>query len=189
LDVRPADRFAAGYIPASINIALSGQFATWAGTILGVAARPILIADTEEQISEARVRLARVGIDAEPGYMVDATNEWTSAAFDLDTLSQMTVTDLAERKSQQPVQVLDVRREEEWKAGHIADAELCPLDKFAHQIPWLNKTTPVAVHCKSGYRSMIACSLLKKAGYDNVTNVMGGFDAWTEAKLPSKSEP
>jgi hydroxyacylglutathione hydrolase len=189
LDVRPPDRFAAGHIPGSINIALSGQFATWAGTILGVAARPILIADTEEQISEAHVRLARVGIDAEPGYIVDATSEWTSARFGLDTLSQMTVMDLAERRSQQPMQVLDVRREAEWKAGHIADAELCPLDKFAHQIPWLDKTTPVAVHCKSGYRSMIACSLLQKAGYHNITNVVGGFDAWTEAKLPYESEP
>ena len=189
LDVRPPDRFAAGHIPGSINIALSGQFATWAGTVLGVAARPILIADTEEQISEARVRLARVGIDAEPGYIVDATSEWTGAGFDLNTLSQMTVTDLVERRSQQPMQVLDVRREAEWKAGHIADAELCPLDRFAHQIPWLDKTTPVAVHCKSGYRSMIACSLLQKAGYHNITNVMGGFDAWTEAKLPYKSEP
>jgi hydroxyacylglutathione hydrolase len=189
LDVRPPDRFAAGHIPGSINIALSGQFATWAGTILGVAARPILIADTEEQISEAHVRLARVGIDAEPGYIVDATSEWSSARFGLDTLSQMTVMDLAERRSQQPMQVLDVRREAEWKAGHIADAELCPLDKFAHQIPWLDKTTPVAVHCKSGYRSMIACSLLQKAGYHNITNVVGGFDAWTEAKLPYESEP
>jgi glyoxylase-like metal-dependent hydrolase (beta-lactamase superfamily II)/rhodanese-related sulfurtransferase len=188
LDVRPPDQFAAGFIPGSVNIALSGQFATWAGTVLGVAARPILIADAEEQISEARVRLARVGIDAEPGYIVDVINEWAAAGFDLGALAQMTVTDLAERRTQEKLQVLDVRREAEWKVGHIADSELCPLDRFAHQIPWLDKTTPVAVHCKSGYRSMIACSLLRKAGYDKVTNVIGGFDAWTEAKLPYRSE-
>jgi hydroxyacylglutathione hydrolase len=188
LDVRPPERFAAGFIPGSINIALSGQFATWAGTVLGVAARPILIADTEEQISEARVRLTRVGIDAEPGYIVDATKEWTDAGFSLDTLPQMTVSELAERRTSHKMQVLDVRREAEWKAGHIADSELFPLDKFAHQIPWLDKTNPVAVHCKSGYRSTIACSLLKKAGYHNVTNVIGGFDAWTQAELPYNSE-
>ena len=188
LDVRPPDQFAAGFIPGSVNIALSGQFATWAGTVLGVAARPILIADAEEQISEARVRLARVGIDAEPGYIVDVINEWADAGFDLGALAQMTVTDLAERRTQEKLQVLDVRREAEWKVGHIADSELCPLDRFAHQIPWLDKTTPVAVHCKSGYRSTIACSLLRKAGYDKVTNVIGGFDAWTEAKLPYRSE-
>ena len=188
LDVRPPERFAAGFIPGSINIALSGQFATWAGTVLGVAARPVLIADTEEQISEARVRLTRVGIDAEPGYIVDAPKEWTDAGLSLDTLPQMTVSELAERRTLNKMQVLDVRREAEWKAGHIADSELCPLDRFAHQIPWLDKSTPVAVHCKSGYRSTIACSLLKKAGYHNVTNVIGGFDAWTEAKLAYKSE-
>lgn len=188
LDVRPTERFAAGYIPGSVNIALSGQFATWAGTILGVAARPILIADNEEQISEARVRLARVGIDGEPGYIVDAVDEWSRAGFRLDTLPQITVRDLADRKANGAWQVLDVRREQEWRTGHIADAELCPLDRFANQVPWLNKSQPLAVHCKSGYRSTIACSLLKKAGYENVTNVVGGFDAWTEAKLPSKSE-
>ena len=188
LDVRPSERFAAGHIPGSVNIALSGQFATWAGTILGVAARPLLIADTEEQIAEARIRLARVGIDAEPGYIVDADKEWTRAGFSLDTLPQITVQDLANRKATGAWHVLDVRREPEWKAGHIADAELCPLDMFAHQIPWLDKSKSVAVHCKSGYRSMVACSLLRKAGYPNITNVVGGFDAWTEARLPFTSD-
>ena len=188
LDVRPPERFAAGYIAGSINIALSGQFATWAGTILGVAARPILIADTEEQISEARVRLARVGIDAEPGYVVDVTREWADAGFGLETVPQMSVTQLVEKREQGKVQVLDVRREPEWKSGHITDSELCPLDQFALQIPWLDKATPVAVHCKSGYRSMIACSLLRKAGYENIVNVMGGFDAWSEANLPIRTE-
>jgi hydroxyacylglutathione hydrolase len=148
-----------------------------------------LIADTEEQISEARVRLARVGIDAEPGYIVDTVGEWVRAGFTLDSLPQIAVQELADRKSKERWKVLDVRREPEWKAGHIADAELCPLDKFARQLPWLDKSHPIAVHCKSGYRSTIACSLLKKAGYENVINVVGGFDAWSEAQLPFKSEP
>ena len=50
LDVRAGDEFAAAHVPGSINIALSGQFATWAGTILGLTAHPVLIADTEQQI-------------------------------------------------------------------------------------------------------------------------------------------
>jgi glyoxylase-like metal-dependent hydrolase (beta-lactamase superfamily II)/rhodanese-related sulfurtransferase len=187
LDVRPPEQFAAGHIPGSINIALSGQFATWAGTILGVSARPVLVADSEEQIEEARVRLSRVGIDAEPGYFSGGMQEWTAGGFSTATMPQMTAQDLRSRREQAPVKILDVRREGEWKAGHIEGAELCPLDQFAHQVPWLDKSVAVAVHCKGGYRSMIACSLLRKAGYEMVTNVIGGFDAWTEAQLPQKT--
>jgi hydroxyacylglutathione hydrolase len=80
------------------------------------------------------------------------------------------------------VRVLDVRRETEWNAGHIPNAELWPLDKFAAQTLDLGKTTPIIAHCKSGYRSMIACSLLRKAGYTSVTNLIGGFDAWEQAQ-------
>ena len=68
LDVRPADQFAAGHVPGSINIPLSGQFASWAGAVLGLSARPVLIADTPEQLDEARLRLARVGIEDLSGY-------------------------------------------------------------------------------------------------------------------------
>jgi hydroxyacylglutathione hydrolase len=188
LDVRPAEKFAVGYIPGSINIALSGQFATWAGTILGVAARPILIADTQEEIDEARVRLSRVGIDGEPGYLTGGIAEWSQAGFPLSTVAQITVQELRSQAGGKEIQVLDVRREAEWNSGHLEGAELCPLDKFAVQLPWLSKSTPVMVHCKSGYRSMIACSLLQKAGYDAVTNVSGGFDAWTQAQYPVVSE-
>jgi len=84
--------------------------------------------------------------------------------------------------------VLDVRREGEWQAGHIAEADWWPLDKFKAALPQIDIGTPVAVHCKSGYRSMIACSLLKRAGYENVTNLIGGFDAWQQAKLPCQTD-
>jgi hydroxyacylglutathione hydrolase len=188
LDVRAPEKFAAGHIPGSVNIALSGQFATWAGTLFGVAAKPILLADRDQEISEARVRLARVGIDAEPGYLNRCTENWTEAGYALATVSQIGVHDLRERLRKGNLKVLDVRREPEWNAGHIEEAELCSLDKFAQQIPWLPKNVPTIVHCKSGYRSMIACSLLQKAGYGDVTNVIGGFDAWAEAKFPSVSE-
>jgi glyoxylase-like metal-dependent hydrolase (beta-lactamase superfamily II)/rhodanese-related sulfurtransferase len=184
LDVRPGDRFAAGSIPGSINIALSGQFATWAGTILGLAARPILVADADEQLREARLRLARVGIDAERGYLGGGLEAWVHAGFDLATIPQISAAELGNLLAQNTMQVLDVRREPEWKAGHISNAQLFPLDRFNAQLPAPDQTLPLVVHCKSGYRSMIACSLLRKAGYDAVTNLIGGFDAWELAKLP-----
>jgi len=180
LDVRPGDRFAAGYVPGSINIALSGQFATWAGTLLGVAARPVLIADGDEQVHEAGVRLARVGIDGERGFLAGGVDAWKQAGFELATVPQVTVEQLRARRQTESVQVLDVRREAEWKAGHIPDAHWWPLDEFGAQLPKLGKTTQIVVHCKSGYRSMSACSLLRKAGYEAITNLMGGFDAWEQ---------
>ncbi len=188
LDVRPGDQFACGYVPGSINIALSGQFASWAGTVLGLSARPILIADSAEQISEARLRLARVGIEDVRGYLSGGVAAWKQASFALAALPQITVQTLHDRWQAHASQVLDVRREPEWHAGHIEGATWWPLDNFKVSPPEIDRDLPIAVHCKSGYRSMIACSLLQRAGYRNVTNVVGGFDAWHQAKLPVQSE-
>jgi glyoxylase-like metal-dependent hydrolase (beta-lactamase superfamily II)/rhodanese-related sulfurtransferase len=189
LDVRPADEFAAGHVPGSINMALSGQFASWAGTILGLAARPVLIADCAEQLSEARMRLARVGLEAQRGYLQGGVKTWQESGGTLARVPQMSVHELSRRLANDRIQVLDVRREPEWQSGHIAGAEWWPLDRFKVAPPELDTTQPVAVHCKSGYRSMIACSLLERAGLSNVINVCGGFDAWLGAGLPSSRDP
>jgi rhodanese-related sulfurtransferase len=184
LDIRPGDQFAAGHVPGSINIALSGQFATWAGTILGLSSRPVLIADSPEQLAEARLRLARVGIEAERGYLQDGVAGWKQAGFDLEQTPEITARELQQRLSGNMVQVLDVRREPEWNAGHVAGAAWWPLDRFRVSPPEVDLNLPLAVHCQSGYRSMIACSLLQRAGFKNVINVAGGFAAWQEAQLP-----
>jgi hydroxyacylglutathione hydrolase len=187
LDVRPGDDFAAGHVPGSVNIALSGQFASWAGTVLGLAAHPVLIADTEEQIEEARVRLARVGIEALDGYLAGGLGAWKHACLPLATVAQMTVEELSRGLKTGSMQVLDVRRGPEWDAAHIDGAAWWPLDNFKVSAPEIDHDAPLAVHCKSGYRSMIASSLLQRAGFKNVINVVGGFDAWQAAKLPSAS--
>jgi hydroxyacylglutathione hydrolase len=187
LDVRPGDQFAAGHVPGSINIALGGQFASWAGTLLGLSARPVLIAESPEQISEARVRLARVGIEESRGYLKGGVEAWKSARLPVAELPQITVQDMGDRLRGRQTSVLDVRREPEWQAGHIEGAIWWPLDNFKVSAPEIDRSAPIAVHCKSGYRSMIACSLLQRAGFKNVTNVTGGFDAWQQAKLPVES--
>jgi hydroxyacylglutathione hydrolase len=99
-------------------------------------------------------------------------------------LPQITVQELNDRLDNRDLQILDVRRQGEWDAGHIATADWYPLDRFKAGLPALGKNTAIAVHCKSGYRSMIAASLLQRAGY-NVINVIGGFDAWEKAQLPA----
>ncbi|MGH9504618.1 MAG: rhodanese-like domain-containing protein [Terriglobales bacterium] len=184
LDIRPGDLFASGHVPGSINIPLSGQFASWAGTILGLSSSPVLIADAPEQLSEARLRLARVGIEAERGYLEGGVAGWRRAGFELATLSEISVQELQRRLAANQTQLLDVRREAEWMAGHVEGAAWWPLDRFRIAPPEVDLNVPLAVHCQSGYRSMIACSLLQRAGFQNVVNVSGGLGAWQEAKLP-----
>src|SRR5215831_7092449 len=187
LDVRPGEEFAAGNVPGSINIALSGQFASWAGTVLGLTAHPVLIAASDAQVEEARVRLARVGIEVLDGFLPGGVAAWRGAGLPVATIAQMTVNDLDARLQSDHIQVLDVRRAPEWEAGHIEGATWWPLDNFKVSPPETSHDAPIAVHCKSGYRSMIASSLLQRAGFRNITNVIGGFDAWQTAKLPTVS--
>jgi rhodanese-related sulfurtransferase len=184
LDVRPGDEFVAGHVPGSVNIALSGQFASWAGTILGLTAHPVLIASSHSQLEEARLRMARVGIEVLDGYLHGGVDAWKQAGLALGTMAQMTPSELNARLQSGGVQVLDVRREPEWEAAHIEQANWWPLDNFRVAPPEIDHEAPIAVHCKGGYRSIIACSLLQRAGFKHVVNLVGGFDAWQEAKLP-----
>jgi hydroxyacylglutathione hydrolase len=187
LDVRPGDEFAAGHVPGSVNIALSGQFASWAGTVLGLSAHPVLIAGSPAQLEEARLRLTRVGIEVLDGYLDGGVAAWKQAGFSVATIPQITVSQLNVRLKSHEVQVLDVRREPEWEAAHIEGATWWPLDNFRISPPELDHDAPIAIHCKSGYRSIIASSLLQRAGFKHVIDVIGGIDAWREAKLPTVS--
>src|SRR6202790_3181098 len=191
LDVRPGDEFAAGHVPGSINIALSGQFASWAGGILGIHSKPILIGESDAQIEEARMRLARVGIEELRGYLAGGVAAWQKAGLPVLKTAQISPQELNQKLrsgSLRAADVLDVRREGEWQAGHIAEVECRALDTFPHGLPAMDRGRPVAVHCKSGYRSMIACSLLERAGHRHVLNIEGGFDAWHAAELPEVAE-
>jgi hydroxyacylglutathione hydrolase len=184
LDVRAGDAFAAGHVPGSINIALSGQFASWAATVLGLSAHPVLIAQDEPQLEEARLRLARVGIEAVGGFLAGGVAAWQQAGLPLAVIAQITPEELLARWREGKLQILDVRREPEWEAGHIDGAAWWPLDHFKVSAPEIDRDAPLAVHCKSGYRSMIATSLLHRAGFRHVLNLSGGIDAWQHAKLP-----
>jgi rhodanese-related sulfurtransferase len=187
VDVRPVDDFAAGHIPGSINIALSGQFASWAGAVLGLSSKPILIAVTEDQISEARMRLARVGIENLGGFLSGGIDAWQQAGLEFAKMPQMTVEELRQHLANHDVKLLDVRRQGEWDAGHIDGADWYPLDRFKAALPSLNDKNPTAVQCAGGYRSMIAASLLQRAGH-NVINVIGGYAAWEKAQQMKASE-
>jgi hydroxyacylglutathione hydrolase len=188
LDTRPVEQFAALHVAGSISISLAGQFASWAGIIIGLHTPVIIIAESCAIAEEARMRLARVGIEKVLGYLIGGIESWAAAKLPVDSLNQATVRDLYEKRTtDSEISILDVRRGPEWEAGHVEGARLYALDDFPRQIPALSTTT-VAVHCKGGYRSVIACSLLQRAGYRNVINILGGFDAWTAEELPVSVE-
>jgi hydroxyacylglutathione hydrolase len=189
LDTRPANAFCSGHIPGSINIALGGQFASWAGTVLGLDCDIILVAEDLKSAGEARYRLARVGIERVRGFVADGISGWVREGFPLQSVDQWTVEDLHEELSGgSPPRVLDVRREPEWRDGHIPGALHRPLSKLSTDLRTLDPQARTAVHCKSGYRSAIACSLLKASAFRNVVNVLGGYDAWSAAGLPIVKE-
>jgi len=186
LDTRQQAQFGAGHIPGSVHIALSGQYAAWAGTIIGLETDLILVAEDLDRVAESRVRLARVGIERVAGYLEGGIDGWKRENLALEQVPQITVEDLARllREKKDEVQVLDVRRQGEWEEGHIDGAVLKPLNQLARMMDELDAVRPVAVHCKGGYRSSIATSLLRRAGFRQVLNVTGGFDAWKNAGLP-----
>jgi len=184
LDVRHQDEFAAEHVPNSINIPLGGQFASWAGAVLGLSSNPVLIGATNEQIAEARLRMARVGIEEVAGYLDGGIAAWKAAGLPVAHVPQLSVDELKAQLDHDAIRVLDVRREGEWNAGHIEDARWHALDSFKRELPELERNLTFAVHCKGGYRSMIACSFLQRAGHANVINLVGGFDAWAKAGLP-----
>ena len=184
LDSRPATPYASGHVPGSVQIGLGGQFASWAGSLLGLDREIILVAEDDAAAQEARLRLARVGIEKVRGYLAEGIAGWARAGLPLAELEQIEVPDLrAEMASHQDGYVVDVRRQGEWDAGHVEGAVLCPLDRLPGQIASLDRSRTVTVHCKSGYRSMIACSLLEGAGFQHVRNLLGGYDAW--AAMPA----
>jgi rhodanese-related sulfurtransferase len=147
-----------------------------------------LIAETEQQIEEARVRLARVGIEVLDGFLAGGVAAWKQAGLPVATISQITAGELHARLESGSMQVLDVRRQPEWDAAHIDGATWWPLDNFKVSPPEIDHDVTLAVHCKGGYRSMIASSLLQRAGFKHVVNVVGGFDAWQQARLPHVAE-
>jgi hydroxyacylglutathione hydrolase len=186
LDTRASGEFCSGHIPGSINIGLNGQFASWAGSVLGLDRDLILVAEGGSAVDESRQRLARVGIERVVGFVEGGVAGWTQAGMPLEHTGQMSVYDLQAELDRSPeLCVLDVRRPSEWNDGHVAHAKHTPLDRIREYLPALNPKQRTAVYCKGGYRSTIACSLLQASGFDNLSNVLGGFDAWAAANLSS----
>ena len=176
LDVRSATDFVKGFIPNSIFIGIDGGFAPWVGTIIKKVETPILLICDKDRLEEVSTRLSRVGFDNILGHLSGGIEAWEQD--DLQTLNSISAKDFsAIYQADNTIDIVDVRKETEYITRHIISAKLAPLSALKKEADKVIKDKENYVHCAGGYRSVIACSLLKREGIHNVTNIVGGFGA------------
>jgi hydroxyacylglutathione hydrolase len=187
LDVRSAADFGAGHVQGSVNIGLGGQFAIWAGTLISMGTPIVIVAESEENVDEAVMRLARVGIESVKGYLGKGIAAWRDAGLELATVPQISVEELNDLVHEEShLQIIDVRRPREYESGHVPRALHAPLSHLqqtAASLP-VEPSKPTAVICAGGYRSSAATSILEQHGFSNLLNVSGGTSAWINSGYP-----
>jgi len=184
LDTREPEEFASAHLAGTTNIGLSGQYATWVGTILN-REKPIVVIANPGREKESAVRLGRIGFDNVAGYLQDGMQSLASRA-DLTKTSERFSPPLAAEvlASEGAPQLVDVRTSLEREQKFIAGSVGMPLNRLLERSNELDKKQPVLVYCAGGYRSSIAASLLQQGGFSNVNEIAGGLAAWELAKLP-----
>jgi rhodanese-related sulfurtransferase len=186
LDTREPADFAAGHLRGSLNVGLSGRFAEYTGDVLRPDTRVAILAD-EGHEQEAMIRLARVGFDDVAGHLARPTAAFLAHPELVEQASRITAAELARRMrgGLEPA-LVDVRSPGELHDGMVAGAVNIPLAQLAARIEEVDVSRPVVLYCRSGFRSSIAASLVRRAGAPDVSDIIGGYDAWLlQASLPS----
>lgn len=188
LDTRPGAEFTEGYIPDAIFIGLEGRFAEWAGNLLPFK-RPLLLVTPPGKERETLIRLARVGFSMFEGYLEGGIEAWKAAGEPTDMVITVEADELAmDLPFDERLVVVDVRKEAEFADGHVKDAVNIPLANLTDpgSMSAIQDDDNLYIHCASGYRSIIAASLLKRQGIHNLRNILGGWKAIKEEeKIPT----
>ncbi|MEM1323472.1 MAG: MBL fold metallo-hydrolase [Bacteroidota bacterium] len=185
LDVRTPAEFAEAHIPGSVFIGLDGSFAPWVGALIPDLQQAILLVCPAGREEEAVTRLARVGYDNTLGYLDGGLAAWTAAGRETDSISSITAEQLAEQvKAGRVGDILDVRRPTEYLSQHLEVATNFPLDYINRNMQKLDRHETYYLHCAGGYRSMIAASILKARGFDQLVNIAGGWKTIETTDIP-----
>ncbi len=177
LDTRPETIFTQGFVPESISIGLNGRFAEWAGTLLPYDQSLILVTELGKE-RETITRLARVGIDNVQGYLNGGYEAWRDAGEAIDLIIDIEPDEMAmDIPFDNLMEIIDVRKPSEFDIAHVKGAINIPLDTLSDplNVAMVDDASNLYVHCGGGYRSVIAASILKRHGYHNLRNVLGGF--------------
>jgi glyoxylase-like metal-dependent hydrolase (beta-lactamase superfamily II)/rhodanese-related sulfurtransferase len=178
LDAREPAEFAAGHLRGAINVGLQGRFAEYVGDVLRAEQTIVLVADPGAGL-EAKVRLARIGFDQIAGVLDEPVSAFLTRPDQLVRSSRLTANELADRLARvDTLQVLDVRNPGELGAGAMTGAQNAPLPRLNAELEQLDPKQPTVVYCASGYRSAIAASVLAARGFDDVSDLLGGYEAW-----------
>lgn len=184
LDTRDPQVFAKGFIPSSVNIGLGGQFAPWVGALITDLKQPLLLVCEEGKVEEAITRLARVGYDNPIGYLSTGIEGWKEAGKDLDTITSISAAEFETvLNTAADVNALDVRKPGEYEAEHLEQTLTRPLDYINDWTHEIDPKQTYYIHCAGGYRSMIAASILKARGVENVVDIAGGYGAIKQTGL------
>lgn len=187
LDTRNAEDFAKGFIPNSINIGLEGSFAQWVGEMIPDIKQEILLVTYDGKEEEAITRLSRVGYDHTVGFLKGGFDSWKDAGKDFEMVSRMSATELEEAMKDEKPLIIDVRKKSEYDSEHLIGAINIPLNEINQHLAEFPKDNTFVLHCAGGYRSMIAASILRQRGWQDFTDVRGGFEDLSKTALP-KSE-
>ncbi len=183
IDARNKVDFAAGFIPGSINIQGNNSFATWAGWFLSYD-EPIMLVASESQTEDLTRKLMRIGLDNVIGFVEDVKPWAEKTGKHLEQSKVLSTDEFKAVKTQNGLQVVDLRGASEYKAGHIEGADHVFVGTIEKNLDKVHKDKPVVILCQSGDRAAIGYSVLAKNGYTNVSNYSGGMNEWVKAGEP-----
>ncbi len=181
IDTRDELNFAAGHLRGSINVGLGGRFAEYTGEVVRPGT-PLVLVSEPGRDAEARIRLARIGFDTVLGGLRNPVQVFIERPDVVERASRLTVQQFAERNhAVERMQVVDVRGPGEVEEGMIDGARHIQLPALLERLGELDPAAPTVVYCASGYRSSIAASTLRAHGFQDVSDLLGGYNAWTSS--------
>ena len=183
IDLRDQTAFGAGHVPQAFGIGAGKMLSMWAAWVVPYDT-PLLLVGDESTIEEATRALIRVGLDDVHGFLRGGMATWIEAGLPVTHTAQIAPRDLHRQLTagERP-QVLDVRTDDEWRAGHLPGALHIMGGYLTERLGEVPRDRPLVVMCGSGYRSTIAASVLERGGFTEITNLTGGMKAWTDAGL------
>jgi hydroxyacylglutathione hydrolase len=184
LDTRDSSDFYKGFIPQSVNIGINGEFAPWVGAMIGDVKQAILVIAKPGTEEEVITRLSRVGFDNVLGFLDGGFEAWRNAGKEIDQIHRINSSEFSENFSPEKSVVIDVRKDTEYAANHVAEAYSKPLAFINNWMKDLNNEQHFFLHCAGGYRSMIAASILHSRGVRNFSEIDGGFTAIAKISIP-----